>query len=728
MATLNAQAPDGKTLTINVPDGTDPSNYPAMVDDAVQHYTAATKGPQSSLPSYASPAQQQAFPWSSLGAKTLGVGMEALQAPLQAVGEPIRRAITQAEGTNPGPYRIPTILQRLLPSMQTPQQAPDMFSAAINPAYAALKAGTQGATSLIQGKGVDQAKADASAAFNQPPGLPEAALSTAAAIGSGEAGNVPYKAIATPFVELGKAIESGELAGVPGIAALAKAKAGADWMPFGLENLTAKANPDIQALQKSADPKVAAAANSLMPAAVTGSPTLSAIEGLLSKSPFASNIMRPKFTETLNALNNLKEPLVEDAKPAADLGLDIQQALSNSSNMAYKNAQSLYDNAGAAVPQGTHIPLNNVSQTASDLMQAQAKLPPGAQVSKAMPLLRDLAGAGFEGQDVGQTMPGGMPAAEGQASSGVRGSAVPQLDYPTIQALRSELNSKIAEANSALGSASPGAKFQSSPEAGIYGKLKNALDQDLTSFSNQTGGAFKSALDQANATYSTYKQAYNNDKFVQSILNEQNPEKVVDKIMSAATDNPRALGTLKLNLPTDTLNDLQTTFIKNMMEKNPNEFSPSYFVQQYNKIGEKRLTDILGPDKLAQISPLYTISKAAQQAEQMGQTAMGPSGSGVASAMFLRAPITGTIAGLATGSPLKGAAAGAAELGAELEVLPLLAKAYTSGPGRAFLTRQAGLMPSFPNAAQTAQTAGKINPPIQELIKQLQQKYAQRNQ
>lgn len=38
MATLRIKAPDGKTLAIQVPEGTDPSQYEGMVDEAVQHY------------------------------------------------------------------------------------------------------------------------------------------------------------------------------------------------------------------------------------------------------------------------------------------------------------------------------------------------------------------------------------------------------------------------------------------------------------------------------------------------------------------------------------------------------------------------------------------------------------------------------------------------------------------------------------------------------------------
>src|SRR5258706_1848515 len=44
MASLNVHAPDGKTLTVQVPDGTDPSQYGSLADDALHHYSSTQGG------------------------------------------------------------------------------------------------------------------------------------------------------------------------------------------------------------------------------------------------------------------------------------------------------------------------------------------------------------------------------------------------------------------------------------------------------------------------------------------------------------------------------------------------------------------------------------------------------------------------------------------------------------------------------------------------------------
>lgn len=51
MASLNVNASDGKTLTVQVPDGTDPAKYGDLADDALQHYSSTVRQPESGLSS-----------------------------------------------------------------------------------------------------------------------------------------------------------------------------------------------------------------------------------------------------------------------------------------------------------------------------------------------------------------------------------------------------------------------------------------------------------------------------------------------------------------------------------------------------------------------------------------------------------------------------------------------------------------------------------------------------
>lgn len=71
MATLNITAPDGKKLSIQVPEGTDPSKYEEMVDEVVQHYNQQSAAKNMDFergPEYPSAMYTEANPTADLAA------------------------------------------------------------------------------------------------------------------------------------------------------------------------------------------------------------------------------------------------------------------------------------------------------------------------------------------------------------------------------------------------------------------------------------------------------------------------------------------------------------------------------------------------------------------------------------------------------------------------------------------------------------------------------------
>jgi len=56
----------------------------------------------------------------------------------------------------------------------------------------------------------------------------------------------------------------------------------------------------------------------------------------------------------------------------------------------------------------------------------------------------------------------------------------------------------------------------------------------------------------------------------------------------------------------------------------------------------------------------------------------------------------------------------------------MLAKAYLSGPATKVLTRQIGMVPSFPQTGAVTQAAAKTSLPIETLIDELKKKYESR--
>ncbi len=620
--------------------------------------------------------------------------LNAVAAPFQVAGEAIRQAGTQdplqiATAKDPRGLRAPSIIQQMAPSLQTPQPPADPFMQAAM----GLKGIATTAANLPQG--IQPALQAGKEAVQGPPGIAEHLGALAMGLGTGEAGNLPFTA------------------------AVNAVKGGANVVPkmAQLSNLVKDVNPEIvEQAQKFKVPITAAGQ--------TGGGTQGAVENLLSRMPFSKDIISKYADQTLAALDqNVRQPLIAGAKDETELGPQIQESIRQATNTAKANAQSLYSNASNALPEGQTIPLTNVQSKAKELLTSQNKLGDlGAQSSGVMQILKKVAGGDATEDAISQMVPKGASAEQIQKarqilqSSGYKAEAPPAADYQTLQGLRSELNARIAAADQGIKSGS-GMSLQSSPEAGVYKQLKTALDKDIGDFSEQQGGAFKQALDQANSTYGQYKQAFSNNKFIKSIMTEQDPVKVVDRAMNI--DNPTAVAALRTNLPAPVLDSLQSKFIQSMTEKNPGQFSPTHFVTQYNKHGEEALTNFLGTVKMEALKPLYILSKAATQAERVGAN---PSGTGQAMAGVIG--MTAPLMQLFRGHP--GTALSIA--GGEATALPLAAKAYLSNPVTNLLTNRTNIIQNAAGAAQQAAPVGKVQQNISDLISQLQQKYAKRRQ
>lgn len=175
MTTLNVDTPDGRILKVDVPEGTKPEQYGFLADDALSHYTAS----QPSVSNTVSGLAQGA--------------LETLSAPFQAVGESIRVA---GEGTpaspnipflpklataeDPSGFRAPSILQRIMPSLKTPEPPADPFQK--------MYQGLEGVANLPRG---------IKAASDVVTGQPDAAAQLGGlglALGLGDVGNMPAKA------------------------------------------------------------------------------------------------------------------------------------------------------------------------------------------------------------------------------------------------------------------------------------------------------------------------------------------------------------------------------------------------------------------------------------------------------------------------------------------------------------------------------------------------------
>ncbi len=207
------------------------------------------------------------------------------------------------------------------------------------------------------------------------------------------------------------------------------------------------------------------------------------------------------------------------------IGKAAQEAIATRSKAAYEKGSELYAAVGETIPEGAAVNLSATKKTASALLDAELKKPPSLQNKQVIGVLRDISG---KNDPVLQEIEQYPEAVRQQIIEKMEADSVGAFDWKTVQSIRSELNSRIAQADASMKTTQPGAKFQSTPEAGIYKQLRKSIDNDISAFSEQIGGETKDAFDLANAFYREGKKVYNAPA-LRRILSS-NPERVIDMI------------------------------------------------------------------------------------------------------------------------------------------------------------------------------------------------------
>lgn len=383
----------------------------------------------------------------------------------------------------------------------------------------------------------------------------------------------------------------------------------------------------------------------LTPAEATSSKGLALYESMLDKSPFSTMVIntwrdlnqaRPlialrekllgqskvnpgqieslgqqvkdqvdKFLSQFKELNDAQVSKLRDnvlkklgtTETYESLGKTTQEAIATRSKAVYDKGSELYSAVGDTIPEGSTVKLTSTKKVATALLEQEMKKPPSLQNKQAIAVLRDISG---KNDALLQEIEQYPEAAQRQILAKMEQEGIGGVDWKTAQSIRSELNSRIAQSDAAMKTNQPGAKFQSTPEAGIYKQLRKALDNDIVAFSDEIGGETKEAFDLANAFYREGKKVYN-APVLRRILSA-NPERVVDMIFRpnggaevdlvlSAVGREMFEKTLK---PALTKRILDTGDIINpkQIEANLSKYGPELLAKVYNPGEIKMLRDM----------------------------------------------------------------------------------------------------------------------------------------
>jgi hypothetical protein len=245
------------------------------------------------------------------------------------------------------------------------------------------------------------------------------------------------------------------------------------------------------------------------------------------------------------------------------------------------------------------------------------------------------------------------------------------LDVRTFQDIRAAVNDEIQNL----------VKNEKGDAARKLQVVKSAMDKELETFANKSGGSVKQAFDVANRYYQEGAQVFHDPKIKRII--ESNPESVYGLLVkpNAVTD----INTLRKALGEENFKPVQRAFMEKVLATDGVDvFSPAKFSTSAGKFEPETLNAVFGAQKVKEIQDFWTL---AQRITQVEKRVGNPSGT--AQNIITPAYWSGTAA-LMLHNPVAG--------GTMLLSPPALAKLYTSPLGMKFLTEAVQTASNSPRA------------------------------
>lgn len=401
----------------------------------------------------------------------------------------------------------------------------------------------------------------------------------------------------------------------------------------------------------------------LTAAETTGSRTLSLLERGLNFIPGSSEIMQKEGLGQLEALTKMRERLIQqaaDGKPVQEsvekVGLDIkniidnylrknenwtqkdvmdignrflkkagstdtydslgmktQELLAKKSKEASTKASELYSKVGELIPKESEVPLTNLQQTASSLLEREMAKPASMQDKGVISILRDLAGseekainaiAEREGPHI-LTMMEKDPQlkAELLKDAGFSGGR----PWESVQAMRSDLGQRIAQSDMAYKTQQQGnQKLLSGSDSGVYKQLRSSLQKDMDAFMDTSASPeAKDAYTVANAFYKDIKQTFNKPDVLR--LMKSNPDRVLDMVIRPGRVDE--IKELKKAIGNKGFEPLSQRFVTKLFDDaaKGEKFTFEKVAKQIEKYGEDTMVEVMGKDNYRKL--ITTIGK-----------------------------------------------------------------------------------------------------------------------
>lgn len=307
--------------------------------------------------------------------------------------------------------------------------------------------------------------------------------------------------------------------------------------------------------------------------------------------------------QALEGVRNRLLAKVGSQETYEQLGARAQDALVQRSQQVADNATELFEHIGTLMPPGTPITTPTLQRTAARILHETMQVPAALQNRPVQAALAGLAGP----QDPAVnrfllSLPPGSEAVRQQITAQLPPQGV---DFKTFQTMRSELGQRIAMSDAAFKTTQPGMRMMSSPEAGVYKQLKQALDADFSAFAETQGGDLKEAFDAATALYRQGKQFFNKPVVVRMV--KQNPGLLAEILVRPGPGSVTDVRLVRRELGEAAFQPIRDAVSRKLLQiESGVPFSPAKLSQEMTRLGDATLSEVYAASDLVAMKALTT--------------------------------------------------------------------------------------------------------------------------
>lgn len=396
----------------------------------------------------------------------------------------------------------------------------------------------------------------------------------------------------------------------------------------------------------------------LLPAEATGGKVASMSQGALARLPLSGSMIQNFKNTQIQQAERAASNLLDDFGVAAgreEVGIGTQKAIAERIARHRMVKDKAYDLVFKGIPEETLIPYNNTQTIAKKLLQSEYGKMAEAQNPQVVSLLNRM--------------------------SSPRIAKDPLLGGKDIVDLPAKQFKSVRDTFSSLARQNYG-----KPEGVIYKQVIQALDDDLATFSDETGSAIAGRLKRANALHGSLKEFENNPNIVKIV--NKNPEGIIDSVF-----RPKAVTEVKLLkrvLPEESFEKLRGSFVNKLFEGKG--LANQNFAANFAKYDDETLTAILPKEQITKLKDFKGVLDDIARVEKLGGNPSGTAQTQVMmsliqSGISMVNPVTGVVSII---SP------------------PTFAKIYMSPIGRKLITEGLKVTPGTARAGAIFSTINAL--------------------